>query len=774
MQNYKYLRTTALGLVMMLSGLGASQAYAQDSGNAVRDEIIVTATKRNERLIDVPISMSVVDAEMIEQTGVRELKGISDYIPNVEISQTNDYGSTVTIRGVGANSRNIGFDTRVGVYVDGIYMGQSPALNQELLDLQQVEVLRGPQGTLFGKDTVAGAVNLITKKPSDKFEGKISGDIGNLGYTEFKGIVNIPLSDTVAVKAALSKSDRNGYIPNTGTGNKLASVDKIAYRAQVRFTPNDAFEANISFDGLNAEALLLNGENVTDILGLQPVPQDREVNFSFDPNENRDVYGAAATLEYKTDSGFIIKSMTGWRDTHAFFNNATDYSPTDIVSIEYTDDYSQLSQEFQLISPDDSSLTYVAGIYLYRQDSDTNRDVVFGDRFFEDFLAPLVGAPGAPDAAIAPIAAFLGFGPEGSKVTNSGNVVTKNYAAYFNGSYDLSERLTLGLGARYSVVDKDVNWTLDGRNSGFFGIGSTNVPIGGTSAPTPLISDRSDTSFTPAASLTYAITDQTNVYVKYGSGFKSGGFNIDFINANEINANPNLKFDKETVDTYELGIKGSTGRLNFSADVFLSKFHDYQVNQFIVLDPNASPPLTSIRITNAASVESKGFELEASFQATDNLLFQGSLGLLDATFDKFPGGATGGGDASGNKLPGAPDLSASFGAQYYQSLPAMSAELLFRLDVTHRSGVFQTIDNTKTGTIGAIPGTIPFGYVKPLTLVNARVGFLPNNEKFQLYLWSRNLMDQTQITSDFQDFFGTKVRYPSIGRTFGLEGVWNF
>lgn len=151
MKNHKYFRTTALGLVTALAGMSYTSAYAQSSDSNVQDEVIVTATKRDERLIDVPISMSVVTSEQIAQTGVRELKGISDYIPNVQISQNNDYGSTVTIRGVGANSRNIGFDTRVGVYVDGIYMGQSPSLNQELLDLQQVEVLRGPQGTLFGK-----------------------------------------------------------------------------------------------------------------------------------------------------------------------------------------------------------------------------------------------------------------------------------------------------------------------------------------------------------------------------------------------------------------------------------------------------------------------------------------------------------------------------------------------------------------------------------------------------------------------------------------------
>lgn len=778
----KYPSAMGLILVTVLTIFSFSSVYAQavdNDENAGEDvaleEVIVTATKRAERLIDVPISMSVVTADDMNQLGIRELREAANHIPNVQISQNNDYGSTVTIRGVGANSRNIGFDTRVGVYVDGIYMGQSPALNQELLDLQQVEVLRGPQGTLFGKDTVAGAVNMITRKPSDEFEGEVTADVGSMGYTQFKGIVNVPLSDTVSVKGAVSKADRDGYILNTGTGNELATIDKLAYRVQLRFEPSEKFAANFSFDGLSADSLTMNGEPVTDMLGLFPLPENREVDYDFDPYEHRDIKGVTLNLDYLMDGGFALKSLTGWRDTNAFYSNATDYSPTSVVFIEYEDDYEQFSQEFQLISPDDQALTYVAGLYLYSQQSDTNRDVVFGDRFNEDFIGFIVGAPpGTPDAVLAPIAAFLGFGPEGSTVTNYGSVKTKNYAAYFNAGYDLSEKFTLGVGARYSIVDKDADWILDGRNSGFFGIGSTNVPVGGSETPTPLVIDRSDTAFTYLLSLSYALSDTSNVYIKTATGFKSGGFNLDYINAVELAYNPDLEFDDETADSYELGIKADLGPLSFSAAAFLMNFDDYQVNQFIVLDPNSSPPLTSIRITNAASVETKGVELEVLYQATDNLQFRGSVGYLDATFDSFPGGATGGGDASGKTLPGAPDFSAYFGAQYYHDMPALNATLLVRGDVTYRSGMYQTIDNTKTAGYGAVPGTFDFGYVDELTLLNGRIGYIHNNGNLEVYLWGHNLTDEKQSIQDIQDFFGTKVRYPSIGRTWGVKAVWNF
>ena len=213
-------------------------ANAQDSGLII-EEIVVTAQKRTERLRDVPVSISVFNDNAIDQTGIRELKDVGAYIPNVQISEGNDFRSTVTIRGVGASSRNIGFDSRVGVYVDGVYVGQSPAINQELLNLERVEVLRGPQGTLFGKNTVAGAINLVTKKPDDDFHGSISVDVGNLNYRELKGLVNIPISDKAAASFTVSKTDRDGYVKNIITGSDLNERDVLAYRAQLRFDATD-------------------------------------------------------------------------------------------------------------------------------------------------------------------------------------------------------------------------------------------------------------------------------------------------------------------------------------------------------------------------------------------------------------------------------------------------------------------------------------------------------------------------------------------------------
>lgn len=757
----------------------------QEDEVKVYEGIVVTATRRTEKLSEVPIAMSVFGDDSIEQTSVRELSEISGYIPNVSISGHNDFRSVITIRGVGSASRNIGFDSRVGVYVDGVYMGQSPAVNQELLDLERVEVLRGPQGMLFGKNTVAGAVSLVTKKPEDRFFGKLSANVGNYNLREFQGMLNVPISEKVAAKVSISKTDRDGYIDNITTGNELDTKDVLAYRAQLRITPSDQFEINLAYDGLSADNKILVGEPLTDPYGVMITPfapEPRKVAFDFDPTEERDVSGAMMDMTYEFQNGFTVKSITGYRDTDASYSNATDYAPISIIYVDYGDEFKQTTQEFQLISPSDSAFTYMGGLYYYKQDADTVRDVTLGNDFIEGFIQPVVAPQVAPllnldpatltPAQLAFISSMVGFGPVGSKVTNSGSVETESFAAYVNGSYDFNERWTLGFGVRYSTEDKSVNWLLDGRNSGVFAIGSTNVAPGDTTtAPTPLINDRSDSFLSPAVSLSYAVTDQSNLYAKYSSGYKSGGFNLDYINENELAANSGLEFGKETVDAYELGLKNTfmNGRFTLNLAAFYSEYTDYQVNQFVDLGQGR----TSIRITNAAKVITQGLEGEFNLQATDNLSLQGSAGYLDATFDSFPGGGTAGADVSGNDLNNAPEWSASLGAVYTRDIPSVDSTLLTRLDMTYSDGYFTTADNIKTATL---PSTqvVPFGYIDSMTQLNGRIGLMSNDGRYEVYLWGRNLTDEDGLVDDFRDFFGTLVNHPNIGRTYGAELVVNF
>jgi iron complex outermembrane receptor protein len=737
---------------------GGQFALAKDSGEQqsggdsrlILEEVVVTATKREESLTEVPISIAVFGAESMRQTGVRQLKEVAEFIPNVQISSGNDFNSTVSIRGVGSRSRNIGFDARVGVYLDGVYLGQSPALNQELLELERVEVLRGPQGTLFGKNTVAGAINLISKKPQDELFGSAGVEIGNFNSRQYSGSINIPLSDNVYFKVSANQQERDGYITNLLNGDELDEQDAFSARAQLRVLFSDTFEANLSVDTLQSDRFTNISEPVSDVLGIflnSDSPEKYEVSLDVSPTEDRDISGAALTLDWDIGNDYAIKSITGYRDTEINIFSDTDRSALDVVLIDYTDSYETLSQELQLISPE-GDFQYVAGLYYYDQDAFTSRLPAVGLH-----AAPLFGAAlGLPPA----LAGFL-FSP--GVLATIGDLKTTSYAAFFNSSYRFSDDWRLDFGFRYSEEDKEVDWSVDSRGvAPGFAIGNGTV-----------VDKRTDTDFSPMVSLNYSLGDSMNLYAKYSSGYKSGGYNLDFITQNQFDAG--IEFDKETVDAYEIGLKGEFPQqgIRFAASAFLASYDDYQVQQFIDLGGGA----TAISIRNAAKVDTSGLELEISWLPTESLLLSASVGLLDAEFDEFPGGGTGGSDVSGNRLPGAADYSVNLSGQYNRPMSFLNSELVVRLDYSYLDGFFTDNNNVKTRTLLA-GDTVEWGYVENITRLNGRIGLESADGSWSAYIWGRNLTDETSRIGTGRDFLGTLTHSYPIPRTYGIDLVYNF
>ncbi len=824
---FSLLISAAISSTLFGSALFSVVAIAQESDDLAIEEILVTAQKRSESLSEVPIAISVFSSDSIDQTGVQELRDLTEYIPNVTITQGTDFGAQINIRGVGANSRNIGFDSRVGVYLDGVYLGQGPSLNQDLVDLDHIEVLRGPQGTLFGKNTVAGAISMISTKPSDEFEGSVTANVFNMDGLELKGMVNIPLGDMVSARISYSDRSRDGYIKNVydpshvpqtfyfphpvagiiptplplaepfcsgilgapvtppglcravgpdedpNTTKLLNNVDTQSYRAQLRITPNDKLDINIAVDGLESDRAMINSEPFTDTFGSTVdrfAPERNQVSYSEDSFETRDIFGANLNIDYALDNGYNFRSITAYRDTEMVHYHDTDTSAIDFLFIDYADAYEQTTQELQWISPDDTRFKYVAGFYYYNQDSTTIRDAQTGNAGW------LFGA-------------FKGGG-----AFNHGDVETDSYAFFLNGSYDFNDAWRLGFGFRYSDETKDVVYHLDGTRSGAFGIGST--PPGG------YVDSQSYENFAPLLTLSYAMGDNTNIYAKYSTGFKSGGYNLDYVTQADLDFG--ITFDEETVDAYELGLKSTFlgGRLQLNAAAFISNYEDYQVNQFFDLgfDEQTGAQLTSIRITNAAEVDTSGLEFEATFNVTANLTLNATLGLLDATFADFPGGTSTEipnpdipGDvlkvsinAKGNDLPLAPSVNGTFGFQHYTRFDSM--ELLVRLDVIYTGDYFTTIENEKernlTGLapttllfdlpVFGIPNTIPYGHVDSFTTLNGRIGLLDNDGAWEVYLWGRNLTDKFTYVDYFRDFFGSLSGVAMLPRTYGIEATYHF
>ncbi len=817
-------RKVFLSAVLGTALFSTATLAQQNADGTELEEILVTAQKRTEALTEVPIAISVFDAETIDQIGVQELRDLSEYIPNVTFSQNTEFQAQIKIRGVGANSRNIGFDSRVGVYLDGVYLGQGPALNQDLVDLDHVEVLRGPQGTLFGKNTVAGAVSLISTKPDGDLSADITANVFNYSGLEIMGVVNIPLSDTASARISASHRERDGYVTNVwdpshvptsmnvnhpvfgiiqlplcdnllvpdvpsgcaagvvgpasppNTAQLLNNVDTQSYRAQLRVEPNDKLEINFAIDGLESDNAPLLGMALTDTFGSTIdhfAPGRMEVSFSEDTWTAREIFGANINIDYAMDNGFTFRSISAYRDTEITYHNDTDASGLDFLYIDYTDAYEQTTQEFQLISPDDAALKYVVGLYYYNQDGATFRDAVNGNAGWLFNMLPGIGG-----------------------ATNWGDVETDSWAIFLNGSHDLSDKWRLGFGFRYSDETKDALYHLDGLRSSVFNIGST--------PPEGYIDTLTFTNFSPTVSLSFATSENTNVYAKYSTGFKSGGFNLDYITQVDLDAG--ITFNDETVDSFELGLKGNflDRRLNLNIAAFIANYDDYQVNQFVDLgfDPVTGTQATSIRITNAAKVETTGLELEAVFSATDSLTLTASLGLLDATFDDFPGGlsqivvdpnAPGGQrvegvNAAGNLLPGAPEFNATLGIQHYTKLDSLGADMLFRLDVNHVGDYFTGIENESTrdldglhpatflfdlGSYG-VPHTIDYGHVNAITTLNGRVGLIDSDGVWEIYLWGRNLTDEDEYIDYFRDFFGSLSALPMAPRTYGIEATFHF
>ncbi|WP_206484248.1 TonB-dependent receptor [Thalassotalea sp. G2M2-11] len=736
--------------------LQSQVALAQNDGmkQAKKKEkietIVVTSQKRIERLIDVPISVTNVGKEELAQRGIKKLKDIGDAAPNLTISQGSDFNSKIIIRGVGANSRNIGFDSRVGVYIDGVYLGQSPAINQGLVNLERVEVLRGPQGTLFGKNTIAGAVNLISQEPTDEFEGAVTVNLGNYDIRDYNLQLNIPLSDTTFAKVFLNKAEQEGFIENKMLNTKVGEKDETSGRINLLSELTDKLDLSFSADYTTQDRLAFSNMPLSDPFGGHPTDgmfgdiyqgtaADKYQYFQDkDMDEVKTVWGSSITLDYTFDNDFSVKSITAYRDTEMSIGIDVDHGPLNILNTFYTDAYQQTSQELQLISPDNADFKYILGAYLFGLDSTTVRDAnggsmigIFGDPRLQ---------PGRPAVAI------------------DGEIETRSHALFANGSYDLNEDIVLGFGVRYSLETKNVDWSIDGSNSGFFNIATGTV-----------IDERTDTNISPSFNINYALSENSQTYARVSTGFKSGGYNLDFITSEVLQEG--IEFNEETVTSFEVGYKAELMdyRLRLNTALFYAVYDDYQVNQYIDLGEGR----TALSITNAAEVITQGLEVEIDYQITDDFKINGAIGLLDATFDSFPGGGAGGSDASGNELPNAPKVTLGLGLQYYQEVPALSSSIMYRVDYNYTAEQYFMVNNDENYVL---PGgdTVDFDKADNFSTVNARISLLSDNGTWEVSFWGQNLTESEHMVNSFRDFFGTILAGYAKPRTFGVETKFNF
>jgi len=715
----------------------ASPTQHNSSGTQVA-ELVVTAEKRDERLIDVAASISVETSKDIQAEHLIAISDLAQEVPNILISGSSLF-PTVTIRGIGSSSGgNPGFAPAAAMYVDGVYQGRERAENLPLCGISQVEVLRGPQGTLYGKNTIAGAINVTTEAPTNTFHASGDAQFGNLDFSQVCATVSGPVvDDTLAVSINGIYRHRDGDILNAFNGKRLDFDNAAGLRGRAIWTPNARLTVDVSADYLHehdTESDITTDYSVFQVIGppysTAPMfnPNTRTEALNAPESGARDVWGVSGTINYDF-GGAKLTSITAGRGYATFYAYDSDGSALNEDRQNTLDDDQQFSQEFRLTSEGDSKFQWILGGYYYHE----SLHDVFKTFFLPQFPTLLLGLPALPanyqDLSVA-----------------TANVVENSYAAFASGTYNITDKLVLTGGLRWTIDDKTMHFVqLTTEPGSPFSIGElllAQIP--------PRVDSLSESVPTGDASLSYKFTPDQVAYLKFSHGYKAGGFNA-FVITNPFNPALSLAFKPEYLDNFEAGFKGEwlDGRLSFNGDVF---YDNYTNKQEIVEDA----ALFSFTVLNAAKARTYGAEIEGDAKPLPGLDFTVNLGLLNGKYTSFPSSGAGGQVFTGNKLAGAPNWEGTFAAQYQHELPVDGWSGIGRIEVFHTDSFFEDPNNT------------PAYETLPYTYLNARLGVQSDSGRWGVYLWGQNLTNKLVFSGGYASIPLT-ARAVNFPRTFGIE-----
>ena len=588
----------------------SEQAQGQGHEDAQRlDNVVVTARRREESIFDVPVSISAFGETELMEKQASAIDGLQGAVPNMNIVQGRGSANSVNvfIRGIGQPDALQTFDPGVGLYVDDIYYSRINGALFSLFDVQQVEVLRGPQGTLYGKNSTGGAIKVTTKNPFDDTGGSVEFVTGNHGRGEGRLYASGQLTDTVAASIAGAWLTHDGYIEDRDGQSDFNNDDTQALRAKLAFQPNDGFRAMFTIDHTRQDAALSMGRPMaplmqTDLaLGLVELLPAASGDFdftartSFSPAHGQDLkhQGLALAMEWDLGDSWLFKSITGHRrlETHSFID--IDASEFELGDVLVALDQKQTSQEFQWQFDNGSDLQATFGVFYMKENVPSYQEAYADDLF-----------------------AFGGV-PIDFLRTIDDDLTSKSLAAFAHVNWEFAPTWKLAAGLRYTRDEK----SYDRTTSTFWG------PILAALDETVAFKgQQSWEAWTPSVSVQKDFTDRVMGYVSANRGFKSGGFNG---RANSALDAANPVFDPEFVWTYEAGVKGTSqdGRFRGGASVFVSDYSDFQAR--------VSQDVGSFPVLNAAELDIKGFELEGSALLGDATTLSAQIGWLDAEYKSF-------------------------------------------------------------------------------------------------------------------------------------------
>jgi len=728
--------------VLATAPVSAEEAQNAEDDDNVIETIVVTARKRAEPIQEVPLSITAYSASDLEAKSFNSLKDVGQFTPNFSFTnqgQAGSNGSVVFMRGVGQADPTIFWDPGVGIYVDGVYMGRAQGIDLGLMEIERVEILRGPQGTMFGKNTIGGAVSVVTAKPENEYSGGLELTVGEDNRLDGKVNMNIPLiEDELAMRFAVSSQDRDGFGERVdyATGAKLDEMgdrERVNARLSVNWTPSDDFELLFSIDsadvresGAVRDVQQINQTPLSGLMNMFVTPHydaatflnsSPTTNYGTGTNANiLDAWGSALTMTW--DLGDItFKSITSYRDIFAVNGTDPDGSLYDIIDLYAEIEQDQFSQEFQLSGQSfNGKFNWVTGVYYYEESAFQNEIV----KVYHE----LASSPAGLDISFK---RRLG-------IDNS------SYAAYAQGTYDISDKLGLTVGLRYSDEDK---WVERER------LRLTGVVF----VPKDDMS-KSFSAVSPRVSVDYKWTDDMMTYISAARGFKSGG-----INGGSVMITDFTPFDPEFVWTYEFGLRSDwlNQRLRFNTSVF---FSDYEDIQFTVIqgDPNTGEPITVV--DNAGKAEIKGFEMELIAQASPQLLLTAGFGYIDAGYTEVEEGSAITVDTAFVKTP---ERTLNVSADYAIPL-AGGAQLVARLDASFTSEIHHDQLNS------------PVGLQDSYSLLNARATYESADGDWSVSLFGTNLTDEQYMMSatDLSNTLAFAELIWARGRELGLTFKYNY
>ncbi|MEZ0133530.1 MULTISPECIES: TonB-dependent receptor [Novosphingobium] len=721
--------------VLALSGGFMTPAMAQDSAPAAQaaaegGDIIVTARRREERLVDVPIAVSSFSGDQLAKSGAVDITEIANVSPNVTLEPSRGTNSTLSafIRGVGQQDPVSGFEQGVGIYLDDVYLNRPQAAVLDIYDVERIEVLRGPQGTLYGRNTIGGAVKYVTKQLPQEFSFKVKGTYGSYDQADLIATASAPVSDLIRVGGSVARLSRGGFGKNLTTGQDNYNKDIWAGRASVDIGGyGEPVLIRISGDYTKDKSNARGGHRlIPGYVSGAPVLDDvYDTRGGLnDPRQVVEAYGLAINATAELTDALTFRSISSWRKDNSA--SPIDFDALPAVDVDVPAYYrnEQMSQEVQLLWDDGGMVQGLLGAYYLTAKADTDFDV----RLF---------------TALNGLTAFT-----------RANVDTNTFAIFGDFTFDFTEQLSLAVGGRYTWDERKAQILrqnyLGGGSPVFGGAG---VPLG---APNTNFSGKAKfDKFTPRASLSFKPTPDHNIYASYSQGFKGGGFDPRGVGVNAPAATPGaptdteiadyLSFQPETVDSYEVGYKGNFfgGGLYIAAAGFYMDYKDVQIPGSAGCTVGGLPTFCGV-ITNAGKARFKGFELEANARlgrdlmaSGDRLSLSGALGYIDAQYKEYITNiaSTPTDVAQYRKVQNTPKWTASGTLAY--STPVGGGDLDVSATYSYRSKVYQF----------EIPN--PYLDQKGFGLLDASLVYTAPGSRWSFGVHGKNILDTRYKTSGY-------------------------